>query len=140
MHTHIALMIHTNNTILTKITCGPLILEHVTYGIWKFNAGHHCQKKGCGTVLVLKGNQKNNHPVCAAKEAEFVEYVGLPGKVKTGYMATPEQTGIFCSLHKPHQLKRSSGPETQHKGQHGVVEMILTKKETRNTTHYEVNT
>lgn len=97
--------------------------------------GHRCEKKGCGTVLVLDGNQKNNRPVCAAGEAGFVEYAGLPGKVKTGCMATPEQSSLFCSLHKPHQLKVSS---TNSEGQHGVIEMILRKKETRSTIHYEV--
>ena len=87
--------------------------------------GHRCEKKGCGTVLVLDGNQKNNRPVCAAGEAGFVEYAGLPGKVKTGCMATPEQSSLFCSLHKPRQLKVSP---TNSEGQHGVIEMILRKK------------
>lgn len=98
--------------------------------------GHRCENKGCGTVLVLDGNQKNNRPVCAAEEAGFVEYAGLPGKVKTGCMATPDQSSLFCSLHKPRQLKVSPTP---FEGQRGVIEMILRKKETRNAIHYEVH-
>ena len=84
---------------------------------------------------MLDGNQKNNRPVCAAEEAGFVEYAGLPGKVKTGCMATPEQSSLFCSLHKP---RLSKALPTQLEGHRGVIEMILRKKETRSAIHYEV--
>lgn len=88
---------------------------------------------------MLDGNQKNNRPVCSAEEAGFVEYAGLPGKVKTGCMDTPEQKSLFCSLHKPRQMKvQSVDPHSQPEGRHGVVEMILNKKQTRTTTFYEV--
>ena len=102
-------------------------------------SGHRCDKPGCGKVLVLDGNQKNNRPVCAAEDAGFVEYTGLPGRVKTGCMATPEQTSIFCPLHKPrHVRQQCSSSSVQKESRHGVIEMILRKKDTRNTTHYEV--
>ena len=94
--------------------------------------GHRCKTKGCGTVLVLDGNQKNNRPVCAADEAGYVEYAGLPGKVKTGCMNTPEQQSLFCPLHKPRHMKTTEGCR------HGVIVSILKKKETRNSTFYEV--
>lgn len=97
-------------------------------------------EKGCSTVLVLDGNQKNNRPVCAAEDAGFVEYTGLPGKVKTGCMDTPEQKSCFCSLHKPRQVNVShTDTTTQHESRHGVIEMILTKKTLRDVTLYEVS-
>ena len=99
-----------------------------------FTLGHRCYKPGCGKVLVLDGNQKNNRPVCAAEDAGFVQYTGLR---KTGCMATPEQTSIFCPLHKPRHVRQSSSSSVQKESRHGVIEMIL-RKDTRNTTHYEV--
>lgn len=102
------------------------------------HVGHRCDKPSCGKVLVLDGNQKNNRPVCAAEDAGFVEYTGLPGRVKTGCMATPEQTSIFCPLHKPRHIRQHcSSSSIQKESRHGVIEMIL-RKDTRNTTHYEV--
>lgn len=96
---------------------------------------HRCQTSGCGKVLVLDGNQKNNRPVCAAEHAE---YTGLPGRVKTGCMCTPEQTSLFCALHKPRQMKPQCTGSSTNEAHRAVVETILRKKETRNTTHYEV--
>ena len=84
---------------------------------------------------MLDGNQKNNRPVCAASEAGYVEYAGLPGRVKTGCMNTPEQQSLFCTLHKPRHMKMTD--EVQQ-CRYGVVETILRKKETRNTIFYEV--
>ena len=52
---------------------------------------HRCGKAGCGSVLVLDGNMKNRRDICAADCAGFIEYAGLPGKVKTGCMDTPER-------------------------------------------------
>lgn len=75
--------------------------------------------------------------MCAAEEVGFVEYSGLPGKVKTGCMETPEQRSKFCSLHKPREMKAES---TDSPAKHMVVESILNKKETRSTTFYEVRT
>ena len=45
-------------------------------------AGHRCSVSGCGTVLVVDGNMKNHRSVCAASEAGYIEYDGLPGRVK----------------------------------------------------------
>jgi hypothetical protein len=95
--------------------------------------GHECEAKGCGKVLVIDGNLKNNREVCAAVDAGFVEYPGLPGKVKTGCMETPEQQSKYCSDHKPRRLL---GSDTKADGR--VIEMILAKKETRQTVHYQV--
>ena len=61
---------------------------------------------------------KNCRGVCAAEHAGFVEYAGLPGRVKTGCMNTPEQRSKFCPQHKPRQAENSSSggdQDTQHK-------------------------
>ena len=94
--------------------------------------------KGCGTVLVLDGNQKNNRQVCAGG---FVEYAGLPRKVKTGCMDTPEQQSKFCPQHKPRQMisELHCAELPSSEGMGGVVEMILNKKVTRTTTFYQVS-
>ena len=94
--------------------------------------------EGCGSVLVLDGNMKNCRDVCAAKDAGFLEYTGLPGQVKTGCMDTPKQSSKLCSNHQPRvaQCASTSTADFQTK----VVEMILSKRETRSTTMYEVCT
>lgn len=54
---------------------------------------------GCGTVLVLDGNMKNRRHVCNARDAGYIEYQGLPGKIKTGCMLTPEYKSEYCRKH-----------------------------------------
>jgi len=87
--------------------------------------------------LVLNGNMKNRRDVCAAVDAGYTEYAGLPGEAKTGCMETPDQRSKFCSLHKPWQVDQHSRKE---KGdtQGRLVEMILSKTETRTSVLYEV--
>lgn len=97
---------------------------------------HRCNVEGCGSVLVLDGNMKNCRDVCAAKDAGFLEYTGLPGQVKTGCMDTPRQSSKFCTNHQPHVAQCASTADLQTK----VVEMILSKRETRSSTMYEVCT
>ena len=108
------------------------------YAKFLISIAHRCGKAGCGTVLVIDGNMKNCRDVCAAKHAGFVEYAGLPGRVTTGCMETPEQTSKFCSQHKPRQSsnKCSSDSPENHFGE--VIEMILAKKSTRSNTFYQV--
>ena len=91
---------------------------------------HRCKEAGCGSVLVLDGNMKNSRDVCAAEHAGFVEYCGLPGRVTTGCMETPEQRSKYCSQHKPRQSVRHC-IDDERKSQGGVIEMIIAKKSTR---------
>ena len=72
-------------------------------------------------MLVLDGNMKNHRDVCEAKDAGFVEYRGMPGRVKTGCMETLEQRSKYCSHHKP-----------------CYAECCSSKKITRLNTLYEV--
>ena len=83
----------------------------------------------------MDGNQKNNRPECAAEEAGFVEYKGLPGSVKTECMETPLQQSRFCTYHRPRVVHSKDQPDPDK-----VVETLLTKKKTRNSTFYEVHT
>ena len=75
---------------------------------------------------------KNHRSVCAASEAGFIEYAGLPGTVKTGCTNTPCQKSRFCNLHKPRTLS------TETARPNSVIEMILEKKTTRSQTMYKV--
>ena len=51
---------------------------------------------------------KNHRSVCAASEAGYLQYDGLPGRVKTGCTYTPEQRSQFYHLHKPRALTSPS--------------------------------
>ena len=50
--------------------------------------------------MVLDGNMKNQRDVCLAKDAGYISYPGLPGRIKTGCMATPGFKSRFCLQHK----------------------------------------
>lgn len=67
---------------------------------------------------------KNHRAVCAATEAGYIEYAGLPGNVKSGCTNTPDQTNRFCTLHKPRVLM----PKGCHSNDSNkVIELILEK-------------
>ena len=38
--------------------------------------------------------------VCYSKDSGYIEYNGLPGKLKAGCPHTPELKSQFCALHK----------------------------------------
>lgn len=42
---------------------------------------------------------KNRRHICNARDAGYIEYPGLPGKVKTGCMLTPEHKSKYCHKH-----------------------------------------
>ena len=45
---------------------------------------------------------KNRRHVCNARDAGFIEYPGLPGRVKTGCMRSPQYKSRYCSEHQLH--------------------------------------
>ena len=141
-HTHTHTSVIANTCMCAQqhaCTVYIILTVHISMYVCCIFTAHRCKTKGCGTVLVLDGNQKNNRPVCAAEEAGYVEYAGLPGKVKTGCLNTPEQQSTFCQLHKPRQMKQEqTESQRQDTPLHGVVETILKKKQTRSGTYYEV--
>ena len=62
---------------------------------------HHCDRPGCGQVLVFDGNMKNNREVCYAVDAGYTEFGSLPGRIKTGCPNTPAFNSRYCSIHRP---------------------------------------
>lgn len=88
---------------------------------------------------------KNHRDVCFAANAGYVEYSGLPGRVRTGCPNTPEFKSRYCALHKP----AVAIPQKLHVGEDASstpssvmeedqVGMIIGKRETRNSVLYEV--
>jgi hypothetical protein len=43
---------------------------------------------------------KNRRHVCNARDAGYIEYPGLLGKVKTGCILTPEYKSRYCYKHR----------------------------------------
>lgn len=95
---------------------------------------HRCERAGCGSVLVLDGNMKNNQEVCSAKLAGYSEFAGLAGRVWTGCPNTPALKSRYCQLHMPvtSQLDEDGLEET-----HAAI--IISKRVTRQSTFYQVN-
>lgn len=70
---------------------------------------HRCKFPGCKNVMVLDGNMKNQREICFANEAGYVTYPGLPGRIKTGCMASPAFKSRFCAHHKIRSCKLTEG-------------------------------
>lgn len=100
-------------------------------------SGHKCDVLGCNSVLVMDGNLKNHRDVCLAKEAGYVTYQGLPGKVKTGCVLTPDLRSRYCSLHKPRVCEKPQDDDTSN-SEEDIAEMIVEERITRSQTHYKV--
>lgn len=124
---------------LTKVT------EQYHGVFMKTNAKHECGALGCGHALVVDGNMKNHRDVCFAKNAGYVEFKGLPGRVRSGCPNTPAHKSRYCSHHKPvvatpHQISPDTGlptPSTS-KPAEDQVGLIIGKRETRSSTLYQV--
>lgn len=93
--------------------------------------GHRCSLPGCGITLVIDGNMKIHRNVCAAKDAGYVEFEGLPGSVKTGCMNTPMQQSVFCDTHEIRGVQEGGMPPA-------VCQMIIGHRYTRAGVMYQV--
>ena len=84
--------------------------------------------------------------------AGFVEYSGLPGRVRTGCPNTPAYKSPYCSLHKPMlavphciQIPEDDAdcevgiPEPDKDSTKEPVGIIVEKRTTRKSTFYKVN-
>lgn len=96
---------------------------------------------------MLDGNMKNHRDVCAASEAGYAEFNGLPGKIKTGCTNTPQLKSRYCPAHTPTAFRRqvvdinSEDAECatlQPSAKEDQVAYIVGKKKTRQNTFYEV--
>ena len=103
--------------------CFPCVDNHV---------GHHCGTGGCGEVLVIDGNMKNNREVCFAVDAGYTEFSGLPGRVKTGCPNTPGFKSRYCPLHAKLAVTNHDDSKAEKLG------IIVDKRVTRNSTSYQV--
>lgn len=92
---------------------------------------HRCKVPGCGTVLVLDGNQKNRRDICAATHSGWIEFEGLPGSICSGCQLSPAYRSHYCQQHSPRVCVSE--------GDRGLVKRIVDKKETRNSVMYKVN-
>lgn len=82
---------------------------------------------------------KNRRDVCAATEAGFAEYTGLPGVIKTGCQHSPSFQSKYCYEHSPRVVKMTyEDTEQPHPSQEDVVGFITNMKQTRNGVYYEV--
>ena len=80
---------------------------------------------------------KNRRDVCAASEAGFAEYEGLPGVIKTGCQLSPGYPSKYCYTHAP-RISQMTG-QTNVCAEEGVVKLITAKKQTRTETYYQVD-
>ena len=86
---------------------------------------HKCDVQGCSSVLVIDGNLKNHRDVCMAKEAGFVTFQGLPGKIKTGCLMTPDYKSRYCFLHKARVCQKPiNDTEDNQNVEEDIAEMI----------------
>ena len=84
-------------------------------------------------MLVLDGNMKNRRDVCMAKDAGYIKYPGLPGCVKSGCTSSPTYKSRYCEQHTNRVCIPQGSDEDQ------IIEIILEKKTTRNSTFYKVH-
>ena len=88
---------------------------------------------------------KNNREVCYAVDAGYAEFIGLPGKIKTGCPNTPAFKSRYCSLHIPYVAHpQSHGSDTQAQTTSSSITapklagIITNKRVTRKSVLYEV--
>lgn len=89
---------------------------------------------------------KNRRDVCAATEAGYLEYEGLPGKIKSGCQLTPLQSHKYCYFHAARVFKPESqsqllpNTECSRRGdfEEGIIKFIISKKQMRSGTYYQV--
>ena len=109
-------------------------------------AEHRCQSNGCGYVIVMDGNMKNHQDVCFAASAGYVEYKGLPRRVRTGCPnSLSEFKSHYCALHPPAVIPKKDSIGTSIATSSTLpaeeqVGMIIGKRETQNCILYEVCT
>jgi len=85
---------------------------------------------------------KNRRDVCRATNAGYLEYSGLPGRVKARCQNTPLTKSPYCQLHAPllatpAQPTEAGPPDSV---QDAVAGLIVTKRSTRGSTVYRVCT
>ena len=80
---------------------------------------------------------KNRRNVCAASEAGYIQYEGLPTMIKTGCQLSPGYASKYCFHHAP-RIAINEETSTSWSDHEGVVKLITAKKETRSGLYYQV--
>ena len=88
-------------------------------------------------MLVVDGNMKNRRDVCAASEAGYIQYEGLPTFIKTDCQYSLGYSFKYCFEHAPIIAVCKEG-STTNAVYEGVVKIITTKKETCSGVYYQV--
>lgn len=89
-------------------------------------------------MIVVDGNMKNRRDVCAASEAGYIHYEGLPTFIKTGCQHSPGYCSKYCFEHAP-RIAVFEESSANNAGYEGVVKIITAKKETRSGVYYQVH-
>ena len=127
-----------------SLLCG-ISSKYITLSILNFTE-HKCAKPGCAEAIILDGNMKNHRAVCSATHAGYIEYKGLPGRVRSGCQNSPAFDSSFCVVHKP----VLAVPQRIHiEGEDNIVDVtkteeepvgiIMNKRTTRSSTLYQVH-
>ena len=77
-------------------------------------------------MIVLDGNMRNQREVCKAKNAGYLQFPGLFGKIKTGCTATPAYNSRYCGNHTPYVVKSTTDNVDDSER---IVEVALGKKQ-----------
>jgi hypothetical protein len=107
--------------------------------LYSFVTEHRCECPGCGSVLVLDGNMKNNREVCYATRAGYTEFSGLVGQIATGCPNSPAFKSRYCTYHSPFAVspqEEGSSPLSDQESQ--LAAIITGKRLTRTSTFYQV--
>lgn len=81
---------------------------------------------------------KNHRYICYATNAGYIEYQGLPGRVRTGCPNTPGYKSLYCAIHKPVIAVPTGGDNSDHTDNTEPVALIIGKRQTRTSTLYQV--
>ena len=108
------------------------MLPHLSICLYMYT-DYKCTYPGCTSVLIIDGNMKNRRDTCAANEAGYLKFEGLPD-IKTGCQQTPICQFKYCYKHAPRV--KADHPETFHSEE--GTQVITSIKQTRNGTYYQV--
>ena len=88
-------------------------------------------------MLVIDGNTKNRRDICAATEAGFVKFEGLPGAIKTACQLSPGYQSRYCYHYAP-RVSKMEIVGVENDQNEGVIKLIISQKQTRSDIYYKV--
>ena len=76
---------------------------------------------------------KNRRDICAATEAGFVKFEGLPGAIKTGC-----QLSWLSGYHHAPRVSKMEIVGDENDQNEGVIKLIISQKQTCSDIYYQV--